>query len=91
MEVKGCTGSTTTVTQEGEWDLETRHPHHNLTLQHVLDIPGSYQNLISVGCLDDAGLTVVFKRGEGKVYAKDGGLLLIFKKTGGLYELWSGQ
>ena len=91
VEVKGCTGSTTTVTQEGEWDFETRHPHHNLTLQHVLDIPGSDQNLISVGCLDDAGLTVVFKHGEGRVYAEDGGLLLIFKKIGGLYELWSGQ
>ena len=62
VEVRGCTGSSTVVAKEGEWDFETRHPKHNLTLQHVLDIPGSNQNLISVGCLDDAGLKTVFEK-----------------------------
>ena len=87
VEVLGCTGVSTPVTHSGEWTLPTHHPKHDLTLQNVLDVPGSHQNLISVGCLDDAGMKIVFENQTGKVYAPDGGLLLVFEKVNGLYVL----
>ena len=87
VEVLGCTGASTLVSHAGEWTFPTLHPKHNLTLQNVLDVPGSHQNLISVGCLDDAGMKVVFENQVGKVYAPDGGLMLVFNKVDGLYVL----
>ena len=44
---------------------------------------------MSVGKLDDAGLTVIFKDGEGKVLNDQGKLLMYAKKIGGLYRLTS--
>ena len=87
VEVVGCTGQSTVVKEAGEWSFPTLHPKHDLTLQNVLDVPGSHQNLVSVGCLDDAGMKVVFEKQEGKVFAPDGGLMLVFKKEDGLYVL----
>jgi len=87
VEVLGCTGASTLVSHSGEWSFPTLHPKHDLTLQNVLDVPGSHQNLVSVGCLDDAGMRVVFEKQVGKVFAPDGILLLEFKKVDGLYVL----
>ena len=55
----------------------------------ALDIPGSIHDVVSVGKLDDAGLTVIFKNGEGKVLNDQGKLLMYAKKIGGLYRLSS--
>ena len=87
VEVLGCTGASTLVSHSGEWSFPTLHPKHDLTLQNVLDVPGSHQNLVSVGCLDDAGMRVVFEKQVGQVFAPDGVLLLEFKKVDGLYVL----
>ena len=87
VEVLGCTGASTVCTRSGEWTLPTMHSKHDLTLQNVLDIPDSHQNLVSVGCLDDAGMKTVFEKQEGRVYAPDGELMLVFKKLDGLYVL----
>ena len=37
--------------------------------------------------IDDAGMKVVFENQVGKVYAPDGGLMLVFNKVDGLYVL----
>ena len=87
VEVLGCTGASAVCTRYGEWTLPTMHSKHDLTLQNVLDIPDSHQNLVSVGCLDDAGMKTVFENQEGKVYAPDGEIMLVFKKLDGLYVL----
>ena len=50
VEVVGCTGASKMCTHSGEWTLPTLHSKHDLTLENVLDIQGSYQNFVSVGC-----------------------------------------
>ena len=85
--VRGVHGASKTVTHEFELKVPSAVPNKDVVFNNAIDIPGSTHNLISVGKLDDAGMTTVFKDGEGKVFDKEDKLVMYAKKVDGLYRL----
>jgi hypothetical protein len=85
--VSGVHGDVKEITHKGRWDVPTENPQVTLSLNDTLDIPGSIYDLVAVGLLDDAGLTTVFRGGQGVVKTEAGEVLLVCPKVGGLYRL----
>ena len=87
--VRGVNGDAKAITHQFRMNVPSAVEGMDVELENALDIPGSIHDLVSVGKLDDAGLTVIFKDGEGKVLNDQGKLLMYAKKIGGLYRLTS--
>ena len=85
--VRGVHNQTSVITHGFTMSVPSSTPGLDLEFEETINIPNSSYNLISVGLLDDAGCTTVFKDGVGKVYNAHNELILYAKKTNGLYPL----
>ena len=89
LSVRGVHGDSKPVTDHFQLKVPSAATGKDVVLTKAIDIPGTAHNLVSVGLLDDAGFTTVFKDGEGKVFDKDDNLVMYAEKINGLYRLRS--
>ena len=87
LTVKGVTDGSKEVTHDFTMQVPSAVKGQDIALSKALDIPGTGHDLVSVGLLDDQGLTTTFRNGEGRVTDDDGKLIMYAKKLDGLYRL----
>jgi hypothetical protein len=71
LSVVGVHGDASSVTHQFEMKIPSAADDKKIVLGKAIDIPGTAHNLVSVGLLDDAGCTTIFKGGKGEVYDKN--------------------
>ena len=87
LSVRGVHGDATPVTHQFDLTIPSAVGDKKIVLSKAIDIPGTNHNLVSVGLLDDAGCTTVFKDGKGQVFDKNNRLIITASKIDGLYRI----